>query len=287
MAARLAAETNGEVISGDSRQVYRRMDVGTGKDYNDYYVDNKLIPFHLIDIAEPGEHYNVFRFQHDFIRVFTDITSRGKLPVLCGGSGLYLEAVLNDYQLIQVPPDLKLREELENKSLDELTTLLRGLKPTLHNTTDLENTRRAVRAIEIEKHYLHHPLEKSGMPELHSLNIGIRFDVLTRRKRITERLNKRLEEGMCDEIHKLLESGLQVADLLYYGLEYKYLTLFVTGKITWKEMTEKLETAIHQFAKRQMTWFRGMERRGIEIHWIEGELPTEQKIAAILSLFNN
>ena len=284
IAANLAAGIGGEVISGDSRQVYRRMNLGTGKDYDDYRVNGIPVPYHLIDIADPGEHYNVFRFRQDFLRVFSEIAARGHFPVLCGGSGLYIEAVLNDYQLIQVPPDHELRQALETRNLDELTEILKDLKPSLHNITDIVNTRRAIRAIEIEKYYLSHPPGETRQPEIFSLNIGIRYEVNTRRNRISERLERRLSDGMIEEVEKLLVSGLKPEDLIYYGLEYKYLTLYITGAITRKQLHEQLEIAIHQFAKRQMTWFRGMERRGTDIHWIDGTLPMEEKIAFIMEL---
>ena len=272
LAAELAYVLGGEVISADSRQVYRGMDLGTGKDYADYEVNGFMVPSHLVDIADAGEHYNVFRFQTDFIKVFSDIRERKKFPVLCGGSGLYIEAVLKNYRLIEVSPDKELRRDLEGKTLPELTEILSKLKPTLHNATDVETDRRAIRAIEIEKYYAEHPQESSPMPEISSLNIGVSFDREIRRKRITLRLKQRLEEGMADEVQRLLDSGLTPDQLIYYGLEYKYLTLYVTGKISYTEMFEKLEIAIHQFAKRQMTWFRGMEKQGTIIHWINGEL---------------
>lgn len=284
LAAHLAAALNGEVISADSRQVYRRMDIGTGKDYDDYFVDGVDIPSHLVDIENAGAHYNVYRFQTDFINVYQDIHSRNKFPVLCGGSGLYLEAVLKNYRLIEVPPNKELRKELEGKSLEELTEILKSLKPQLHNDTDVETDRRAIRAIEIGKYYIEHRQEESEMPEIQSLNVGIDFDRNLRRERITSRLEQRLEEGMLDEVRRLLDSGLTPEQLIYYGLEYKYLTLHLTGELSYDEMFTKLEIAIHQFAKRQMTWFRGMEKRGTKIHWINGNLPMEVKVEKILRL---
>ena len=278
---------NGEIISADSRQVYRGMDLGTGKDYADYFVDGIEIPSHLVDIEDAGVHYNVYRFQTDFIRVFNEIKSREKFPVLCGGSGLYLEAVLKNYRLIEVPPNKKLRKELERKSLAELTEILRNLKPKLHNYTDVETDRRAVRAIEIEKYYAENPQFDSSFPEINSLNIGIDFDREMRRQRITTRLKQRLDEGMLDEVQRLLDSGLTPEQLIYYGLEYKYLTLHLIGELSYNEMFRQLEIAIHQFAKRQMTWFRGMEKRGTKIYWIDGHLGTEEKVGAILKLLNN
>jgi tRNA dimethylallyltransferase len=286
LAAHLAARINGEVISADSRQVYRGMDLGTGKDYDDYFVNGVEVPSHLVDIEDAGVHYNVYRFQSDFIRVFEDIQSRGKMPVLCGGSGLYIEAVLKNYRLIEVPPNRELRRELEGKSLAELTAILKAMKPRLHNETDVETDRRAIRAIEIEKYYAGHPQMDSEMPEVRSLNIGVQFDRETRRRRITERLAQRLENGMLEEVRKLLDSGLTPEQLIYYGLEYKYLTLHLTGELSYDEMFAQLEIAIHQFAKRQMTWFRGMEKRGTPIHWINGHLPLEEKVAEVLALLS-
>lgn len=287
LAANLAAKIDGEVISGDSRQVYRGMDIGTGKDYADYFVDGVEIPAHLLDIEDPGKHYNVYRFQSDFVKVFEDIHARGKFPVLCGGSGLYLEAVLKDYKLIQVPPNKKLRKELEGKSLEELTKILKKLKPKLHNKTDVETDRRAVRAIEIEMYYRENRQLETPIPEIYSLNIGVKVDREIRRQRITNRLKQRLDEGMLGEVLKLLDSGLTPEQLIYYGLEYKYLTLHLTGELSYDEMFRQLEIAIHQFAKRQMTWFRGMEKRGTKIHWIDGTLPMEEKVEMVLELFGD
>ncbi|MDX9908358.1 MAG: tRNA (adenosine(37)-N6)-dimethylallyltransferase MiaA [Mariniphaga sp.] len=285
VAAHLAAKINGEIISGDSRQVYRGMDIGTGKDYGDYFVDGIEIPSHLLDIENPGKHYNVYRFQNDFAEVFHDIHHRGKFPVLCGGSGLYLESVLKDYKLIHVPPNPQLRKELEGKSLDELVEILKSLKPRLHNKTDIETERRAIRAIEIEMFARENPEKETALPEVISLNIGIAVDRETRRERISRRLKQRLEEGMLDEVQNLLKSGLTPKQLIYYGLEYKYLTLHLTGELSRQEMFEKLEIAIHQFAKRQMTWFRGMEKRGTKIYWIDANLPMEEKVGKVLELF--
>jgi len=287
LAANLAAQLNGEVISADSRQVYRGMDIGTGKDYEDYFVEGKEIPSHLVDIEDAGAHYNVYRFQNDFVDVFEDIHARNKFPVLCGGSGLYIEAVLKNYKLIQVPPNKKLRAELEGKSLEELTQILKDLKPELHNKTDIETDRRAIRAIEIEKYYSDNPEIDTSFPKIKSLNIGVKFDRDIRRQRITARLKQRLEEGMLDEVKGLLDSGLKPEQLIYYGLEYKYLTLHLTGKLLYEEMFRQLEIAIHQFAKRQMTWFRGMEKRGTKIYWIDGHLPMEEKVERIIALLNH
>jgi len=287
LAAHLAAKMKGEIISADSRQIYRGMDLGTGKDYADYYVEGIEIPSHLVDIEDAGVHYNVFRFQTDFIKVFEEIQSRNKFPVLCGGSGLYIEAVLKNYRLIEVPPNKMLRKELEGKNLEELTEILKDLKPKLHNHTDVETDRRAVRAIEIEKYYAENPEFDTSYPEINSLNIGINFDRELRRQRITTRLKQRLDEGMLDEVQKLLDSGLTPDQLIYYGLEYKFLTLHLIGQLTFDEMFRQLEIAIHQFAKRQMTWFRGMEKRGTKIHWIDGHLPMEDKVGEILRLYTD
>ncbi len=284
LAAHLAAKLNGEVISADSRQVYRGMDLGTGKDYEDYFVDGVEVPSHLVDIEDAGAHYNVYRFQTDFIRVFNAINARKKFPVLCGGSGLYLEAVLKNYRLIEVPPNKELRKELEGKTLDELTEILKALKPQLHNHTDVETDRRAVRAIEIEKFYAENPQDASEMPDIKSLNVGIDFDRGMRRERITRRLKQRLEEGMLDEVQTLLDSGLTPEQLIYYGLEYKFLTLHLIGELSFDEMFSKLEIAIHQFAKRQMTWFRGMEKRGTKIFWVNGHLSMDEKVDQIFQL---
>ncbi|WP_319592257.1 tRNA (adenosine(37)-N6)-dimethylallyltransferase MiaA [uncultured Draconibacterium sp.] len=287
LAAHLAAQLNGEVISADSRQIYRGMDLGTGKDYEDYFVDGIEMPSHLVDIEDAGAHYNVYRFQTDFIEVFNEIQSRNKFPVLCGGSGLYLEAVLRNYRLIEVPPNKELRKELEGKTLEELTEILKELKPELHNETDVETDRRAIRAIEIEHYYRNNPKEDSEMPEIRSLNVGIDFDREMRRQRITTRLKQRLDEGMLDEVQKLLDSGLTPEQLIYYGLEYKFLTLHLIGELSFDEMFSKLEIAIHQFAKRQMTWFRGMEKRGTKIHWVNGHLPMDEKVHEVLELLKN
>ncbi len=282
VAANLAFRIGGEIISADSRQVYRGMDLGTGKDYGDYVIDGQPVPFHLIDIADAGYEYNVFEYQKDFLMAFEDIQARGKFPVLCGGSGLYLEAVLNNYKLIQVPHNENLRQQLQNKELDELVEILKTYKSYLHNQTDIENKKRALRAIEIEEHCKNNPEIDARMPKIDSLVVGVKFDRLSRRKRITERLKQRLDEGMIDEVQKLLDKGLSPEQLTYYGLEYKFMTWYLTGKLSYDEMFEQLNTAIHQFAKRQMTWFRRMERQGTEIHWLDGYMPMEEKMELIL-----
>ena len=286
VAAKVASVLRGEVISADSRQVYRGMDLGTGKDYDDYIVDGNPVPHHLIDIVNAGYEYNVYEYQKDFLRVFADISERGKLPVMCGGSGLYLEAVLKNYKLIQVPENEMLRQKLGGKSLEEMTEILKTYKNYLHNQTDIENEKRAIRAIEIEEYYLTHPEIDTGMPDIHSLVIGIKFDRLSRRKRITSRLRQRFKEGMLHEVQRLLDSGLTPEQLTYYGLEYKYMTLHLTGQISYQDMFESLNVAIHQFAKRQMTWFRRMEKQGVEIHWLDGYMPLNEKVEKILEWYS-
>lgn len=283
LAAALAARLKSEIISADSRQVYRRMDLGTGKDLADYEVGTYRVPYHLIDIVEPGYKYNVFEYQRDFLSVYKDITGRGIIPVLCGGTGMYLEAVLKGYRLLPVPENQELRTKLAGKSLEELTALLSTYKK-LHNSTDVDTVKRAIRAIEIEEYYLTQSPEARSFPEIKSLVVGVDIDRDLRREKITRRLKQRLDEGMVDEVRKLLDEGIAPEDLIYYGLEYKFLTLYVTGERTYDEMFHGLETAIHQFAKRQMTWFRGMERRGITIHWIDATLPMEEKVAKIMDL---
>ena len=280
-AAHLAARLDTEIISADSRQIYRGMDLGTGKDLADYVVEGKAIPYHLIDICDPGYKYNLFEYQRDFLKAYEAIRERGKLPIMCGGTGLYLESILKGYRLLDVPQNPELRAALEGKSLEELTVILQGYK-TLHNTTDVDTAKRAIRAIEIEEFYRQTPPEVRSFPELQSYIIGLDISRELRREKITRRLKQRLEEGMLDEIRRLLDSGLSPDDLIYYGLEYKYLTLHVIGKLSYEEMFNQLEIAIHQFAKRQMTWFRGMERRGIVIHWIEASLPMEEKIELVM-----
>jgi tRNA dimethylallyltransferase len=287
LAAHLAARLNGEVISADSRQVYRGMDIGTGKDMADYVVNGQTVPVHLIDLVDAGYQYNVFEYQRDFLEVFNSMQQRKKFPVLCGGSGLYLEAVLDNYRLIRVPVNDALRQELEGKSLEELTEILAGYKSKLHNITDIETEKRAVRAIEIEQFYAENKEIDTQMPPLKSLVVGVKFDRLSRRKRITKRLHDRLDEGMVEEVRCLLDSGLTPDDLLYYGLEYKYITNYLTGDLTYEKMVDKLNTAIHQFAKRQMTWFRRMERQGTQIHWLDGYQPLEEKMERVMELLGN
>ena len=295
LAAALAAEIGGEIISADSRQVYRRMDIGTGKDLADYVVrsqksgDSRKIPYHLIDICEPGTKYNLFEYQQDFFDVYQDIRSRGVVPILCGGTGLYIEAVLKGYKLSPVPQNQALRDSLEGKSLAELTQMLTELKAktgsNMHNTTDVDSCQRAIRAIEIETYNLEDPTPRRELPPVDSLIIGVHIDRELRREKITRRLKARLDEGMVEEVKSLLDEGIPAEDLIYYGLEYKFLTEYLTGQLTYDEMFSKLEIAIHQFAKRQMTWFRGMERRGFKINWIDATLPMEEKIQRIKDLW--
>ena len=293
LAAALAYEIGGEIISADSRQVYRRMDIGTGKDLADYrhVVGDSVanIPYHLIDIVEPGTKYNLFQYQQDFFDAYNNIIGRGVTPILCGGTGLYIEAVLKGYQLSPVPQNPELRQRLEGKSLEELTQMLMELKAkngsTMHNKTDVDSCQRAIRAIEIEEYNLHTPTPKRELPPIDSLIIGVNIDRELRREKITRRLKARLEEGMIDEVRGLMAEGIPTEDLIYYGLEYKFVTEYITGQLTYDEMFSRLEIAIHQFAKRQMTWFRGMERRGFQIHWIEATLPMEEKVKTITDIW--
>ena len=287
LAAALAKQVDGEIISADSRQVYRRMDIGTGKDLADY----DGVPYHLIDICEPGTKYNLFQYQQDFFDAYEDIRSRGVLPILCGGTGLYIEAVLKGYHLSPVPQNPELRQQLEGRSLDELTQMLKELKAktgsNMHNTTDVDSCQRAIRAIEIESYNLEHPVPRRELPAVDSLIVGVSIDRELRREKITRRLKARLEEGMLDEVRGLLDSGIPADDLIYYGLEYQFVTEYLIGRLSYDEMFRRLEIAIHQFAKRQMTWFRGMERRGFTIHWVDATLPMDEKVAQILNLMNH
>lgn len=277
VAVKLAAQIDAEIISADSRQVYRRMDLGTGKDIDEYTINGKNIPYHLIDIVEPGTKYNVYEYQKDFLKAYNDIRKRGKKVIVCGGTGLYLESILRSYRLSPVPQNEELRNRLKNKTLEELTYILKQYK-SLHNTTDVDSAQRAIRAIEIADYYQHTPIDDRPFPTLTSFNIGIDVDRETRRERITARLKQRLDNGMIDEVRALLNEGISPENLIYYGLEYKYLTLYVIGKLTYDEMFKQLEIAIHQFAKRQMTWFRGMEKRGVPIHWMKAEEVSPQVI---------
>ncbi len=283
LAASLALRLGGEIISGDSRQVYRGMDLGTGKDLSDYRIGEVSIPYHLIDIVDAGYKYNVFEYQRDFLKAYQQVRSNAHVPILCGGTGLYVEAVLKGYKLLPVPENPELRMQLSDKSLDELTEMLSQYKK-LHNTTDVDTVKRAIRAIEIEEYYKKHSVELCSFPKFSNLLIGIKIDRDVRRERISQRLKLRLEQGMVDEVRTLLANGISTDDMIYYGLEYKFLTLYLMGTLSYDEMFRQLEIAIHQFAKRQMTWFRGMERRGFVIHWIDACLPMEQKMQEICGL---
>ena len=283
LAAALAAQLHTEIISADSRQIYRGMDIGTGKDLADYIVNGQSIPYHLIDICEPGYKYNVFQYQHDFFRVFRDIESRGKLRILCGGTGMYIEAVLKGYKLLDVPQNPTLRQSLQGKSLAELEQILASYK-VLHNKTDVDSAQRAIRAIEIEEYYRTETPGRNEYEPINSLIIGVDIDRDTRRAKISQRLRARLAEGMVDEVRQLIDQGVKPDDLIYYGLEYKFVTQYVIGQLSYEEMVTQLEIAIHQFAKRQMTWFRGMERRGSTIHWVNAAWETARKIDTILEL---
>ncbi len=279
LAVALANSLDGEIISADSRQIYRAMDIGTGKDLDEY----GTIPHHLIDVHDAGYKYNVFEYQQDFQKAYKAIEKKGKIPILCGGSGLYLEAVLENYEMQAVPQNLELRKELEEKSLEELVEMLSAYKK-LHNTTDTSTKKRTIRALEIATYEQEHPTERIEKVRLSPLVVGIEYPVAERRRRITERLHARLEQGMVSEVQQLLDNGIAPEDLIYYGLEYKYITLYLTNELSYEEMVAQLNTAIHRFAKRQMTWFRRMERKGIDIHWLDGALPTEDKVAKVLDL---
>lgn len=288
LAAALAARIDAEIISADSRQVYRGMTIGTGKDLDDYRQGDRLIPYHLIDICEPGTKYNLFQYQQDFHLIYNNIVARGVRPILCGGTGLYIESVLKGYALSPVPQNQTLRDELADKSLAELTEMLEDLKrrnhSVMHNRTDVDTAQRAIRAIEIETYNLEHPTDNRTLPPIDSVIIGVDINREERRRKITQRLKQRLEEGMVDEIRQLLDRGIAPENLIYYGLEYKFVTEYVIGKTSYEEMFRQLEIAIHQFAKRQMTWFRGMERRGFTIHWIDALDPMDSKVAQIMDI---
>jgi tRNA dimethylallyltransferase len=284
LAAALAYELDAEIISGDSRQVYRGMDLGTGKDLEDYVVNGRRIPYHLIDICAPGTKYNVFEFQRDFLQAYREVQGRGRLPILCGGTGLYVESVLRGYRLLPVPENPELRARLAGESLEALTEKLRSYKE-LHNTTDVDNVKRAIRAIEIEEYYRTVPVEERAFPEIKSLVIEVDIDRETRRAKISKRLKERLDAGMVDEVRGLIAQGVAPEDLIYYGLEYKFLTQYVIGELTYEEMYRGLEIAIHQFAKRQMTWFRGMEKRGVKSIKIDAALPMDEKVNRIKTLY--
>lgn len=283
LAAHLARRLGAEIISADSRQIYRGMDIGTGKDLSDYVVDGVSIPYHLIDIADPGYKYNLFEYQRDFLSAYQDIKGRGVFPILCGGTGLYIESVLKAYKMMPVPQNEELRQSLEGKSLEELTAILSTYK-TLHNTTDVDTAKRAIRAIEICEYYRSHPQDFVDFPDINCLVVGVDIARDLRREKISKRLRARLDEGMVDEVRRILDSGVSAEDMIYYGLEYKYLTNYVIGNLTYEQMVSELEIAIHQFAKRQMTWFRGMERRGFTVHWVDACLPMEEKVEVVCKL---
>jgi len=283
LAALVASRLGSGVISADSRQVYRGMDLGTGKDMSDYIVDGKTIPCYLVDIADAGYRYNVYEYQRDFFRVYNEMRSRNLLPVVCGGSGMYVDSIVSGYKLIQVPVNETLRQQLEGKSLEELTAILSGYK-RLHNSTDVDTVKRALRAIEIEEYYRSEAAQDFSLPEINPLIVAIMFDRETRRERISQRLRERFANGMAEEVQRLLDAGIHPDDLIYYGLEYKYITLYLIGSMSYDEMFARLETEIHRFAKRQMTWFRGMERRGIKINWIDGSLPENEKVEQVMKM---
>ncbi len=281
LAAMVADRMGGEVISADSRQVYRGMDIGTGKDLSDYTVDGRRVPVHMVDIVDAGYRYNVFEYQRDSLKVFEALSARGVFPVVCGGSGMYVDSIVSGYRLVQVPVNAPLRALLAGRSLEELTEILSQYK-SLHNKTDVDTVKRAVRAIEIADWYVHHPVVETPFPVKNPLVTAVFVDRETRRQRISDRLRIRLEEGMIEEVQRLLAGGIHPDDLIYYGLEYKYITLYLMNRLTRDEMVQKLEVEIHRFAKRQMTWFRGMERRGIAINWIDGSMSEEEKVKGIL-----
>jgi tRNA dimethylallyltransferase len=284
-AAHLAAKLGTEIISADSRQMYRRMDIGTGKDLSEYDVEGQHIPYHLIDIVEPGYKYNLFEYQRDFLIAYNQIHQKGKTPILCGGTGLYIESVLKGYRLSPVPENSELRASLANKSLAELVEILKQYK-TLHNVSDLDTVKRAIRAIEIADYYKKTEKEEIPFPKIGSVIIGLEIDRESRRKKITQRLDARLHDGLVEEVKGLIDSGINPEDLIYYGLEYKYVTNYIIGNISYQEMHNQLEIAIHQFAKRQMTWFRGMEKRGIHINWIDTTQPMDKKLKQAIELIN-
>jgi len=286
IATHLAYNINGEIISGDSRQVYKGMDIGTGKDLNEYIVNNTFIPYHLIDIRKTGEKYNVFEFKKDFLKAYHQIKSNNKIPILCGGSGMYIEAILRNYELIEVPENIELRKQLSNYTLDELKAILEKYKK-LHNKTDVDTKKRAIRAIEIAEYYKANEININQPPNIKSLTIGINISRELRRERISTRLKERLKQGMINEVQNLLNQNISPEDLIYYGLEYKYITEYLIGKYSYDEFFIKLETAIHQFAKRQMTYFRSMERRGIKITWIDGTKDLQEIVKQISDLYFN
>lgn len=284
LAVALATRLDGEILSADSRQVYRGMDIGTGKDLAEYAAGGQPVPYHLIDIADAGYKYNLYEYQRDFAKAYKAVVGRGKTPILCGGTGLYIEAVLGGYRLVAVPENAELRAALSGKTLPELAEILRGYK-TLHNTTDIDTPKRAIRAIEIADYSRRHPEAQTDGSKLKPLIIGVGIDRELRRRKITERLRSRLESGMVEEVENLLNAGVRPEDLTYYGLEYKFVTNYLTGNLTYEALAAQLEIAIHQFAKRQMTWFRGMERRGFAIHWLDATWPMAEKVDFVEKLW--
>jgi len=286
LAAHLAYELDTEIISADSRQVYRGMDIGTGKDLADYTVAGKKIPYHLIDNCEAGEKYNLFEYQHDFHKAYSDIKDRAKTPILCGGTGLYVESVLKGYKLLQVAENTELRQSLAHKTAEELKMILESYGP-LHNTTDLDSNKRTIRAIEIADYTLRSNAPATEFKPLAGPIFCININRELRRERISKRLKARLDEGMIDEVKNLLNKGIEAEDLIYYGLEYKYVTLYLSKQLSYNELFTQLEVAIHQFAKRQMTWFRGMEKRGFVLHFIDYEMSTSDKIKTIRDTLKN
>lgn len=286
LATHLASQINGAIISADSRQVYRGMDLGTGKDLAEYTINGQSIPHYLIDICEPGYKYNIFEYQADFFKAFETVRQHQQMPIMCGGSGLYIESVLKQYKLINVPVNEPLRQALAHHTLEELTEILKGFRK-LHNTTNTDTKARAIRTLEIETYYQSHTDIDTSLPALNPLIIGVDIDVPSRRQKITNRLMERLDNGMIEEVQQLLNNGIQPDDLIYYGLEYKYLTLYCLGQLSYQQMFEQLNIAIHQFAKRQMTWFRKMERSGFEIHWIDAHQPMDEKLKRILDLWEH
>jgi tRNA dimethylallyltransferase len=286
LAVALASLLDGEILSADSRQVYKGMDLGTGKDLEEYTYNGMQIPYHLIDIVTPGYEYNLYEFYHDFFKVYDEIVSREKMPLMCGGSGMYLDAVIRGYKLDKVPVNKTLRNYLEALDNAELTDKLSSYGP-LHNITDTQDHERLIRAIEIADFKKRHAGMDSKPRFVNSINFGIRFDRETIRNRITERLHERMENGMLDEVKRLLDNSLSPEQLMFYGLEYKYLTMHLTGEIDYNEMFSLLNTSIHQFAKRQMTWFRRMEKNGVKIHWIDGNIDLDSKLMVVMGVLRN
>ena len=285
-AANLATNLNAEIISGDSRQVYRGMDIGTGKDLKDYIVGQRMIPYHLIDIVDAGYEYNIFEYQKDFYKVFNEIKDRKKNPILCGGSGMYIESILNGYKLIQVPQNKVLRDEFEKTKTEKLVKILSSYG-SLHNISDTSDRKRLIRAIEIQQFHKTNKDIQTKLPVIKSIIFGIDLERDEVRNRITKRLKTRLQEGMIEEVKELMRKGLSSEQIKFYGLEYKFLTAYINDELSYDEMFRQLNTAIHQFAKRQMTWFRRMEKKGFNINWIDGKLNLETKINKCIEIINS